>query len=64
MEAEVMQKMRSLIGWSHGNGIFSPGGSISNLYGLIAARYHKFPETKEEGILHLPKMVIFTSAEV
>ena len=64
MEAEVTQKMRSLIGWSHGNGIFAPGGSVSNLYGLIAARHHKFPETKEKGTLHLPQMVIFASTEV
>lgn len=64
MEKEVVQKMCELIGWSHGNGIFAPGGSISNLYGLLAARYHHYPETKEKGCLHLPQLTIFASDEV
>ena len=64
MEVEVHQKMRELIGWSHGDGIFAPGGSISNLYGLLAARYRRFPESKEKGSLNLPQTTVFTSEEV
>ncbi len=64
MEAEVLKKLRELIGWSHGDGIFAPGGSISNLYGLLAARYNKFPETKTKGIAGLPPMVLFGSQQV
>ena len=60
----MLQKMRDLIGWNQGNGIFAPGGSISNLYGLVAARYQRFPDIKEKGIIHLPQMVIFSSEEV
>lgn len=40
------------------------GGSIANLYGLMAARYHKYPETKEKGIQHLPRLVMFASEQV
>lgn len=64
MEKEVIQKMCELIGWSHGDGLFAPGGSVSNLYGVVAARHHKFPETKEKGSLHLPQLTIFISDEV
>lgn len=64
MEKEVMQKMCELIGWSHGDGLFAPGGSVSNLYGVVAARHHKFPETKEKGTIHLPQLTIFMSDEV
>jgi hypothetical protein len=64
MEKEVLKKMRELIGWSRGSGIFAPGGSLSNLYGLMAARYHRFPESKTRGCAHLPQMAIFASCEV
>jgi glutamate decarboxylase len=63
MEAEILQKARSIIGWTEGDGIFTPGGSIANLYGLMAARYHKYPETKERGIQHLPRLVVFASEQ-
>jgi glutamate/tyrosine decarboxylase-like PLP-dependent enzyme len=64
MEMEVLQTMRELIGWSTGSGIFSPGGSVSNMYGLMAARYHRFPESKTKGCAHLPQLKIFTSCQV
>ena len=64
MEGEVLSKMRELIGWKNGDGIFSPGGSISNLYGLLLARFRKFPETKFKGIASLPQMALFCSEQV
>ena len=64
MESQVLQKMRELIGWRCGDGLFSPGGSISNLYAFMAARYHRFPETKTKGISSLPQMTIFASEQV
>ena len=64
MEVEVLKKMREMIGWSDGNGIFAPGGSISNLYGLTASRYHKFPDSKAKGCVHLPQQMVFASSGV
>ena len=64
MEREVLQNMRQYIGWRSGSGIFAPGGSVSNLYGLMAARYHRFPESKTKGTCHLPQLTIFTSSQV
>ena len=66
MEKEVLCKLRHLVGWEggRGDGIFSPGGSISNLYSLILARYQKYPQSKTEGIHGLPQMAIFCSDQV
>lgn len=48
MEEVVLREMRSIIGWEngHGDGLFSPGGSISNGYGISCARYKYAPEVK------------------
>ena len=60
----MLRKMRELIGWTTGNGIFAPGGSISNLYGLMASRHDLFPDSKTRGCRHLPQLAVFTSTEV
>lgn len=48
MEEVVLREMRQIIGWPNGDGdgLFSPGGSISNGYGISCARYKSFPEIK------------------
>ena len=33
-----------------GDGIFSPGGSLSNMYGMVLARQAKHPDFKTKGI--------------
>ncbi|XP_067905947.1 glutamate decarboxylase 1-like [Heterodontus francisci] len=63
MEEVLLKKMFTMIGWSHNeaDGIFSPGAAISNLYSILVARYKRFPEVKTQGVVSLPRMVIFTS---
>ncbi|XP_015705779.2 glutamate decarboxylase 1-like, partial [Coturnix japonica] len=63
MEQITLRKMREIIGWSNkdGDGIFSPGGAISNMYSIMAARYKYFPEVKTKGMAAVPKLVLFTS---
>lgn len=63
MENIVIDHMISKIGWDSGDGIFAPGGTISNLYSLLLARYKFDPRIKTEGV-HLHKFVIFTSEHV
>lgn len=48
MEEIVLREMRSIIGWMKGNGdgLFSPGGSISNAYAISCARYKFMPDVK------------------
>ena len=40
------------------------GGSLSNMYGMVLARYDKFPETKVKGVTNIGQLVAFTSQEV
>lgn len=62
MENVVLSKMREIIGWSGGDSILAPGGSISNLYAFLAARHKMFPNYKEHGSRALPgDLVMFTS---
>lgn len=65
MEHVVLQKMRELIGWSGGDSILAPGGSISNLYAFLAARHKMFPAYKERGLAAIGgQLVMFTSDQV
>lgn len=48
MEEVVLREMRTIVGWREGNGdgLFSPGGSISNGYAINCARYSLLPDVK------------------
>ncbi|NXN74555.1 CSAD decarboxylase, partial [Himantopus himantopus] len=63
MEEVVLAKLRELVGWSSGDGIFSPGGSISNMYAMNVARFHRFPESRRKGNWALPRLALFASRE-
>ncbi|XP_053564297.1 cysteine sulfinic acid decarboxylase [Bombina bombina] len=63
MEEEVLTTLWHFIGWKTGDGIFCPGGSLSNMYAMNVARYSKFPYCKEKGLGALPRLVVFTSQE-
>lgn len=63
MEGLLIKKMHELVGWREleTDGIFSPGGTISNLYSVLVARYKFFPIVKTKGMAALPRIVLFTS---
>uniref|UniRef100_A0A665VL67 Zgc:163121 n=1 Tax=Echeneis naucrates TaxID=173247 RepID=A0A665VL67_ECHNA len=63
MEEVLLRKMQSIVGWSdeEGDGLFCPGGTISNLYSILVARYHFYPEVKTKGMGALPRLALFTS---
>ncbi|KAG5283670.1 hypothetical protein AALO_G00044660 [Alosa alosa] len=63
MEQITLRKMRELVGWpvGEGDGIFSPGGAISNMYSVMVARYKHYPEIKTKGMAAAPRLVLFTS---
>jgi glutamate/tyrosine decarboxylase-like PLP-dependent enzyme len=46
MEETVLQEMRRIVGFTDGDGLFAPGGSMANGYGVSCARYYKFPKVK------------------
>uniref|UniRef100_A0A8C1DE54 Glutamate decarboxylase 1 n=1 Tax=Cyprinus carpio carpio TaxID=630221 RepID=A0A8C1DE54_CYPCA len=66
MEQLTLKKMREIIGWPNGegDGIFSPGGAISNMYSVMVARYKHYPEVKIKGMAAAPRLVLFTSEHV
>ncbi|XP_021094395.1 acidic amino acid decarboxylase GADL1 isoform X2 [Heterocephalus glaber] len=63
VEEAVVKKMIEFIGWQEGDGIFNPGGSVSNMYAMNLARYKYCPDIKEKGLSGLPRLILFTSAE-
>merc|ERR1711892_230432 len=64
IEHHVLGYIRRLFGWGdQGDGIFSPGGSMSNMYGMMCGRHCKFPELKTKGLFGHPPLVAFTSEE-
>ncbi|XP_037703561.1 cysteine sulfinic acid decarboxylase isoform X4 [Choloepus didactylus] len=63
MEEEVLKTLRALVGWSSGDGVFCPGGSISNMYALNLARYQRYPDCKQRGLRTLPPLALFASQE-
>ncbi|XP_061395670.1 cysteine sulfinic acid decarboxylase [Musca vetustissima] len=66
MEEEVLSEMRRIVGFAnngYGDGIFCPGGSISNGYAISCARYNKFPNTKINGLFGTKRQIIFTSED-
>ncbi|CAI9734944.1 glutamate decarboxylase 1-like [Octopus vulgaris] len=63
MEAVVLERMRHIVGWKDGDGIFSPGGAISNLYGVLTARHYACPDIKQKGLLGKKQLVLFTSEQ-
>jgi len=65
-EKAVLSKMARCIGGAYAaahDGLFVPGGSIANLYGLLLARHAKFPSSRDEGLAGLPRMAVFCSEQ-
>lgn len=42
----------------------SAGGAISNMYGVMIARYKFFPVVKTKGMAAAPRLILFTSEHV
>jgi len=61
-EKYVLQKLCASVGFpAESEGLFVPGGSIANLYGIHLARYRAFPQAKTEGLWGCPPLVMFVS---
>ncbi|XP_026332035.1 cysteine sulfinic acid decarboxylase-like [Hyposmocoma kahamanoa] len=63
IELKIINHILKLFGIPDGDGIFSPGGSMSMMYAVVAARYNAFPDVKRNGMWNLPKMILFTSKD-
>lgn len=62
IENLTLKKMAGLCGWTEPcDGLFNPGGSISNLYAVQTALHYYFPNTKIDGVYGMPKLTVFIS---
>eukprot|EP01064_Diplonema_japonicum_P014120 TRINITY_DN2164_c0_g1_i1.p1 TRINITY_DN2164_c0_g1~~TRINITY_DN2164_c0_g1_i1.p1 ORF type:complete len:531 (+),score=140.75 TRINITY_DN2164_c0_g1_i1:56-1594(+) len=62
MENEVIEKLCKYVGYTNGDGVFAPGGSFCNMYGMLMARNKKCPDIRMEGFGG-KTLVAFTSKE-
>ena len=61
MENRMLKRFREYIGWENGDGILTPGGSLSNFYGMSIARHRRWPESKKQGSYACGPVAIFVS---
>ncbi|MFT4513701.1 MAG: glutamate/tyrosine decarboxylase-like PLP-dependent enzyme [Planctomycetota bacterium] len=62
VEMELIHKMGRLVGFEKADGCFTPGGSLSNLTGMLLARDRARPRLRAEG-LGGPRLRIYTSVD-
>ncbi|KAA3606119.1 MAG: glutamate decarboxylase [Planctomycetota bacterium] len=63
METALIRRMGGLAGFPDGEGVFAPGGSISNLMAVLAARNTCRPQVKQKGLQAQDRLVMFASAD-
>jgi glutamate/tyrosine decarboxylase-like PLP-dependent enzyme len=66
IENEVIAQLVKLCGWSEGDGIFCPGGSMANMYGINLARFYRFRKAKTLGMMEVfgqKRPIIFASEQ-
>lgn len=63
MEQDLISKMCTLAGFDGGEGIFTAGGSISNLMAVLTARQYAYPNAFKEGMINQTPPALFTSCE-
>ncbi|RWS13200.1 glutamate decareboxylase-like protein [Dinothrombium tinctorium] len=65
VERAVLKYLGAFCSWKEEeiDGIFSPGGSIANMYGIVLARHKMFPHAKQKGIYNIGELVLFISED-
>lgn len=66
VEKEVLCKLARTIGGEYEkehDGLFVPGGSMGNVYGLLVARHHANPNIRRTGLHGGPPLVAFSSEQ-
>ena len=61
VEKTLIDTLNQMLGWTSGGGTFGPGGSMTNLMGMIMARDSVQPDIPFEGLSG--KLTVYTSAE-
>jgi glutamate/tyrosine decarboxylase-like PLP-dependent enzyme len=59
----VIERFLKQLGWANGDGAFTAGGSMANMYAMVYARNKVFPDLKENGMYGRQTLVVFTSED-
>lgn len=62
VELELIRQMGLRVGYEDADGVFTPGGSLSNLTGMLLARDRVRPRLREEGFSG-PRLRVYTSKD-
>ncbi|XP_039429322.1 cysteine sulfinic acid decarboxylase-like [Culex pipiens pallens] len=63
IESMVLEYFLKLCGFEGGEGVFTPGGSIANMYAISMARHKMLPDIKTEGMYGQQCLKIYTSED-
>jgi len=63
VERAVVKRLGELNGWSGADGLSTPGGSASNLYGMHMAAHAADPDRRTRGARGGPELCAFVSAD-
>ena len=66
VEKEILDKLARTIGGEYEkehDGLFVPGGSMGNFYGMLVARHHAHPNVRKTGLHGGPALVAFSSEQ-
>ncbi|XP_058446350.1 cysteine sulfinic acid decarboxylase-like [Malaya genurostris] len=63
VESAVVNFFLKLCGLEDGEGMFTPGGSIANMYAIAMARHKILPQNKSQGMYGQKPLKIFTSQD-
>ncbi|MFG0275709.1 MAG: pyridoxal phosphate-dependent decarboxylase family protein, partial [Phycisphaerales bacterium] len=62
VEREVIERLAGYVGFERGEGMFCPGGSLSNMVAMIVARNEAIADAREHG-LPGDRLMVYSSAE-
>ena len=64
VERHTIEFMGTYTGFKEVDGLFCPGGSLSNGYSMLLARHRLYPDIKEHGLVGKKKLITFVSDQV
>lgn len=62
VEREVIERLAGFVGFERGEGMFCPGGSLSNMVAMIVARNEMIGDAREQG-LPGDRLTVYSSVE-
>jgi glutamate/tyrosine decarboxylase-like PLP-dependent enzyme len=65
VENYMIEKLLELMDFpADGDGVFCPGSSQANMYGIVLARQRHCPDIRSNGLYQYSKLIAYTSEDV